>query len=164
MNRAIRIDAPHTVQPDARHQTPKGPPRSREDPHGPHAGPEPGGHRRGLPDEEGDGQRGADRGDHAHGEQPPEAQPAHEGRRDQYVLRLRRACARVVRLQGEPTIEHANPMRHRRGEARTWRMYYDIGNSHALPASRQAADVANAGPLGAWRGEDGRGDRGVRAA
>jgi rhamnopyranosyl-N-acetylglucosaminyl-diphospho-decaprenol beta-1,3/1,4-galactofuranosyltransferase len=47
----------------------------------------------------------------------------------EYVLRLRRAGARVVRLQGEPTITHANPMKHRRGQPRTWRLYYDTRNS-----------------------------------
>jgi rhamnopyranosyl-N-acetylglucosaminyl-diphospho-decaprenol beta-1,3/1,4-galactofuranosyltransferase len=47
----------------------------------------------------------------------------------EYVLRLRRAGARLVRLQGDPTITHANPMKHRRGEPRTWRLYYDTRNS-----------------------------------
>jgi GT2 family glycosyltransferase len=47
----------------------------------------------------------------------------------EYVLRLRRAGARVVRLQSAPTISHANPMKHRRGEPRTWRLYYDTRNS-----------------------------------
>ena len=47
----------------------------------------------------------------------------------EFVRRLRLAGARVVRLQGEPTITHANPMRHRRGEPRTWRLYYDTRNS-----------------------------------
>ncbi|MFL5798498.1 MAG: glycosyltransferase [Actinomycetota bacterium] len=47
----------------------------------------------------------------------------------EFVLRLRRAGARIVRLQGEPTITHANPMRHARGEPRTWRLYYDTRNS-----------------------------------
>jgi len=47
----------------------------------------------------------------------------------EYVLRLRNAGARLVRLQGDPTITHANPMKHRRGEPRTWRLYYDTRNS-----------------------------------
>jgi rhamnopyranosyl-N-acetylglucosaminyl-diphospho-decaprenol beta-1,3/1,4-galactofuranosyltransferase len=47
----------------------------------------------------------------------------------EYVLRLRRAGAKLVRAQGEPTITHANPMKHRRGEPRTWRLYYDTRNS-----------------------------------
>ena len=47
----------------------------------------------------------------------------------EFVLRLRRAGAKLVRLQGEPTITHANPMKHRRGEPRTWRLYYDTRNS-----------------------------------
>ena len=47
----------------------------------------------------------------------------------EYVLRLRRAGASLVRLQGEATITHANPMKHLRGEPRTWRLYYDTRNS-----------------------------------
>jgi len=47
----------------------------------------------------------------------------------EFVLRLRRAGARLLRLQGEPTITHANPMKHVRGEPHTWRLYYDTRNS-----------------------------------
>jgi len=47
----------------------------------------------------------------------------------EFVLRLRKAGAKLVRLQGDPTITHVNPMKHRRGEPRTWRLYYDTRNS-----------------------------------
>ena len=47
----------------------------------------------------------------------------------EYVQRLRQAGARLVRLTGDPSITHANPMKHLRGEPRTWRLYYDTRNS-----------------------------------
>jgi GT2 family glycosyltransferase len=67
----------------------------------------------------------------------------------EFVLRLRRAGGRVERLQ-EAAITHINPMKHRRGEPRTWRLYYDVRNSlhYRLRVKRPTVRVRARAALG----------------
>jgi GT2 family glycosyltransferase len=67
----------------------------------------------------------------------------------EFVLRLRRGGGRVERLQ-KTTITHVNPMKHRRGEPRTWRLYYDVRNSlhYRLRVKRPTARVRARAALG----------------
>lgn len=45
----------------------------------------------------------------------------------EFLHRVRRAGATLERVQ-QTLVSHAQPARHRRGEPRTWRLYYDVRN------------------------------------
>jgi GT2 family glycosyltransferase len=45
----------------------------------------------------------------------------------EFLHRIRRAGARLDRVP-ETLVDHLSPARHRRGDARTWRLYYDVRN------------------------------------